>query len=320
MLNFPKEFFEAEVREDFQVDVTMKTIWATQLEILSEIAKVCERHGLTWYMMFGSLLGTVRHKGFIPWDDDMDICLKREDYMQLLACLPLELPQGYVVRSPLLETGYPEYHSCVVNSDSISIDSEHLRRFHGCPFIVGIDVFPFDYIADDAEDSLQLQVFKAARQGALMVKEGKTGTELEELLTLLEKQCDVTIERTYLKNPDLEAAREELAAGLWGLANEIAMAGNGQKTKRLGMYLDFMRYHKYYDAAWFEKKEQLPFEGFYVPVPGEYDKVLRATYGDYMVRIKNTALHDYPFYKKQLEQLRRHVAEVEKNGKQGEEC
>lgn len=93
MLNFADGFFKPEIREDFQIDATMKTVWAAQLEVLNEIDKVCERHGLTWYMAFGSLLGTVRHQGFIPWDDDMDIWLKREDYMQLLQYLPEELPE-----------------------------------------------------------------------------------------------------------------------------------------------------------------------------------------------------------------------------------
>ena len=141
MLSFEENFFQAEMREGFQIDVTMKAVWAAELEVLGEIASVCERHGLTWYMAFGSLLGVVRHKGFIPWDDDIDIWLKREDYMQLLAYLPDELPKGYIVRSPLLESWYPEYHSCVVNSDSISIEPGHLRQFHGCPFIVGIKLF-----------------------------------------------------------------------------------------------------------------------------------------------------------------------------------
>lgn len=105
MLGFADGFFQAEIRENFQVDVTMKTVWAAELEVLSEIAKVCERHGLTWYMAFGSLLGAVRHKGFIPWDDDIDICLKRDDYIQLLQYLPKELPEGYVVRSRYSKAG-----------------------------------------------------------------------------------------------------------------------------------------------------------------------------------------------------------------------
>lgn len=314
MLNFPNSFFESEIRENFQVDATMKTVWAAELEILSEIVKVCERHGLTWYMAFGSLLGTVRHQGFVPWDDDMDICMKREDYMQLLTYLPQELPEGYVVKSPLLESGYTEYHSCVMNSDSISIEPEHLKKFHGCPFIVGIDIFPLDYLPDgehSTEDSLQFKMFGIARQGAMMVKNGEHGEDLDDILNLLEQQCDVTIERTYMEHPNSEEARDELVAGLWGLANEIAMCGNSAESKRIAMYRDYFNYHKFYETKWFENVEYLPFEGFDVPVPCGYDEILRATYGDYSVRIKSGTLHDYPFYKKQLEQLRKHVAEVE---------
>lgn len=315
MLNFPEEFFEAQVIDDFLVDATMKTVWAAELEVLNEIVRVCEKYGLTWYMAFGSLLGTVRHQGFIPWDDDIDIILKREDYMQLLNVLPGELPSGYIVRSPLLEGGYPEYHSCVVNSDSISIEPEHLKKFHGCPFVVGVDVFPLDYLVEGEENSRQMGLFKAARQAALMVKNGEAGEKLEAILKILEQKCDVTIERTYQRNPNSDDARDELIAGLWGLANEIVMWGNGRETGRVTMYLDYLKYHKYYKAQWFENVIWMPFEGFQVAVPEEYDKILRETYGDYTIRNRNTAQHDYPFYNKQLEQLRKHVAKVEAAGK-----
>ncbi len=311
MLSFEENFFQAEIREGFQVDATMKTVWAAELEVLSEIAKVCERHGLTWYMAFGSLLGVIRHQGFIPWDDDMDIWLKREDYLQLLTYLPEELPKGYMVRSPLLESWYPEYHSSVVNSDSISIEPEHLKQFHGCPFMVGIDVFPLDFLEEGEEDSLRIHLFQVARQAALMVKNGEHNEKLHEILNILEKQCNVTIDRSGMCAALSDDAQNELTAGLWGLANEIVMWGSGKKTNKLSMYLDYLKYGKCYEAEWFERMEWMPFEGFMVPVPGEYDKILRVIYGDYSVCVRNTTLHDYPFYNKQLEQLRKHVAEVE---------
>ncbi len=311
MLGFEDGFFQAEIRENFQVDVTMKTVWAAELEVLSEVAKVCERHGLTWYMAFGSLLGAVRHKGFIPWDDDIDICLKRDDYIQLLQYLPKELPEGYVVRSPLLESWYPEYHSCVANSDSISMEPEHLKKFHGCPFIVGIDVFPLDFLEEGEETSLRLSLFKAARQAALLAKSGEKNKKLNEILNLLEKKCDVTIDRNGLSENTSEDCRNELSARLWGLANDIVMSGSRHKTDKLSMYLDYLRFGKFYQTAWFEEMEWMPFEDFMVPVPSEYDKILRATYGDYSVCVRNTTLHDYPFYNKQLEQLRKRVAQVE---------
>lgn len=211
----------------------------------------------------------------------------------------------------MLESWYPEYHSCVVNGDSISIEPEHLKQFHGCPFVVGIDIFPLDLLEEREENSLRINLFRAARQAALMVKNGEINEELGKILDILEKQCDVTIDRGGLSPDSSEDIRNEWTAGLWGLANEIVMSGSGNKTDKLSMYLDYFKFGKFYQASWFDTVEWLPFEGFMVPVPGQYDKILHATYGDYSVCIRNNTLHDYPFYNKQLEQLRKHVARVE---------
>ena len=83
-LNRPEEFFREEVRCDYTVTAKMKRVWAAELGMLHRFAQVCERHGLRWYAMGGTLLGAVRHKGFIPWDDDIDLLMPRADYDRLL--------------------------------------------------------------------------------------------------------------------------------------------------------------------------------------------------------------------------------------------
>ncbi len=152
MLDFPQEFFREETRDDFTIDTTMKTFWAAELEVLREIAEVCERHNLQWYAAYGTLLGAIRHEGFVPWDDDMDIWMLREDYNKFMEIAPKELPPGYKVESSLTDIGYTQFHCCVFNAFSISISEERLRRFHGCPFAVGVDVFPLDYLPRDEEE------------------------------------------------------------------------------------------------------------------------------------------------------------------------
>ena len=149
MLQFAEEFFQHEIRENFYIDSTMKTVWAAALDVLQSIAEVCEKYGLEWYAAYGTLLGAIRHEGYIPWDDDMDIWMKRDDYQKLLEVLPGELPEEYSVLSPQTETGYEQFHTCVVCGEGISIEPQYLERHYGCPFRVGVDICPgmSDYVS-----------------------------------------------------------------------------------------------------------------------------------------------------------------------------
>ena len=98
-MEFPKEFFLDEVREGFYVPAMMKRAWAAELEILVEIDKICEKHKLHYYIDYGTLLGAVRHKGFIPWDDDIDIMMFRHDYEIFSEVAQAELPEELLFHS-----------------------------------------------------------------------------------------------------------------------------------------------------------------------------------------------------------------------------
>lgn len=96
-MNFEHEFFEDEVRDGFFVPAEIKHAWAAELEVLSEVDRICKKYNINYYADWGTLLATVRHEGFIPWDDDLDIVMKREDYKKFLEVAPDELPLGYSV-------------------------------------------------------------------------------------------------------------------------------------------------------------------------------------------------------------------------------
>ncbi|MCI8614060.1 LicD family protein [Parablautia intestinalis] len=313
MLYFPQEFFLEETREGFTIDSTMKSFWAAELEVLREVSEVCERHNLQWYAAYGTLLGAIRHNGYVPWDDDMDIWMKREDYNKFLEVAPKELPGDFVVESPQTEKGYTQFHSCVFNAISISLEEERLREFHGCPFATGIDIFPLDFLPrDEEEKESQFSLYYLI---ALMIeliqkteRDDEDEESLREAFDTVEEVCGVTFERELA---DTEK-RDDLISEIYRLANQLCTCYGEDDGDYLVMYMDYARWaHKIYKKEWFEEAVLHPFEGLMIPVPIGYDDILKTIYGDYNVRIRSGTCHEYPLYNKQLRHLREVTEDLE---------
>lgn len=103
-----------EVRDGYTVSAQMKKVWSIQMDLLSKILKVCHDNGLKIWVDGGTLLGTIRHHGYIPWDDDIDLLMLREDYDHLLQIVenqPLSPPIFYRQHIPTGSTR-ADMHSC----------------------------------------------------------------------------------------------------------------------------------------------------------------------------------------------------------------
>lgn len=306
MLQFPEDFFQEEVRCGFRVSATMKHYWAAQMEVLQTVVAICEKYNLTYYAFWGTLLGAVRHKGFIPWDDDMDIALKREDYQKLLQVAGKELPEGWHMRSIYEEEEWTQYHSIITNELVIDISEERLKRFHGCPFVVGVDIYPLDYFPRDRQEAeaqrLMLRMIHAVvtsvkylstdMRDATPGEIKETQETVERGLVELEKICHVSFDR----NKPVENQ-------LLRLFDKVSMLYGSQDADLLTSYSEYIRGKNFFMQKEWLKTAQLPFENMVLTVPSDADRVLRAYYGDYTVFERNTQDHSYPIYKKELAML-----------------
>lgn len=118
----------------------LRELQLVELSILKDTLRLFEKHGISYYALGGTMLGAVRHKGFIPWDDDIDIGVPREAF-ELLETVCKDLPEGFVLRTHGNDQEYPFYVPKIVNNSYI-VHSKRTRNGESQP--AWIDIFPLD--------------------------------------------------------------------------------------------------------------------------------------------------------------------------------
>ena len=298
MINFPENYFQKEVREGFEVASMMKRAWAGLLEVLQVVREICEKHDIKWFADYGTLLGAVRHKGFIPWDDDIDIGMTRDQLNKFIRIAKDELPKDYKLLCMDLEPEYDSLIVRVVNSTYVSMDADRMERYHGCPYVLGIDIFPMDYLSKVPEErALHLELINIIL-GAVdsITAPETTQEEVETYIAQVEELLGAKIDRTRPLKSALLSMVEKLSS-IYGPEESDEITG----IWRIIYQSDFV-----FPKEWFTDLVELPFETVTVPAPVKYHEVLRLKVGEnYMTPIQIEE-HDYPFYKKQEDMIFEH--------------
>ena len=292
-MDYPHKYFEDEVREGFYITGELKRIWAAQLEVISEIDKVCKRHNIKWFADCGTLIGTVRHKGYIPWDDDFDICMLRDDYERFNRYAEEELPKGYVVLNLRKEMVYYEYLTRITTGAKIQFDRDYLDKYCDCHYPIGIDIFPLDYVSTDSEKEEERKklALNVSAYADIIDEEDdsfENNPDFKALVKSVEDLCETRIDEKLPIKQRMFIAAEVLYT---------IFPSDGAKEVVLMPYWLQHNDHKYPIEA-FRETIMMPFELTELPVPIEYDKVLRIEYGDYMKLVKTGGVHEYPYFEK----------------------
>lgn len=303
-MNRSIDFFRDEVRNGFYIPTAIKQAWAAALDVLDVIDDICTRHGIRYYADWGTALGTVRHGGYVPWDDDLDICMLRDDYDRFREVADAELPQNYVIHDYERKENHWLFLARVVNNSRMCFEEKYLDEHNNFPWLVGIDIFIKDYLYEDAE------------------KEKARDAEIMDILAIAQTVIDGDFDKAYLSSkieelsgkyhvrlPKVSFDEEEkrkLAAKLYRLAEKQMARVKPEETNLVGQIFPWVL--KNGNSAgekksWYENSVRLPFEDVTIPMPARYNEMLRSRYGDYCTFKKVWSGHNYPFFEGQRKEM-----------------
>lgn len=262
---------DEEIICDFKVTKERKKIWAYQLDMLKKFHDVCVKNNLTYWLSDGSLLGAVRHDGYIPWDDDIDVSMLRDDYEEFLNLFDKYFDKNtYFLSSAKTERLYPNGHAQIRNIQTTQFtkgDYMNLKAGKCCGIFM--DIFVYDYC--DINDEEHFNEIKQLKSKAFKFLSWKFGKDTNPIKEIIKKVLVNTVE-TEKKNQqrvyDLE---------------KVSSKYNNDETKMYLGPIAFCDGKKCIHSKEFYKEFELhKFEEYEFYIPKCYDDILSAIYGDYM--------------------------------------
>lgn len=246
----------------------------TELEIFDDFDALCEKHGLTYFAFGGSAIGAVRHKGFIPWDDDIDLGMLRKDYERFLEIAEAEYGDKYDIvnaeRYPTCSSAHTHW------SKKNTLFGERIALDAGYPAGIFLDVFPFDYIPDDERSAQRmarcawfwnkLYILSLVSEPVLHMENAK-----KKLITVASKMIHGIL-CAFRVNPRRLYARYKA----------ISIQYKDEPSRRVGVMHATTPLLMSISTEDLFPLQRVPFEQRVISLPNNVHNMLTRQYGDYM--------------------------------------
>ncbi|MBC1228055.1 LicD family protein [Listeria booriae] len=249
---------------DYLSAETLEQLKKIEVSILLDVAKVCEKHGLTYFLIGGTLLGAIRHGGFIPWDDDIDIAMPRNDFETFQKIAETELPKSLFLHYGTTDAEYYlpiikiKKHGTVFEEESISPSIKHKGIF--------IDIFPLDNAKRD--------------KGFLFHMKGRILKQMRSILFLKINEKTTLYTVAIWKKALLRLLKLVPTKLLFQLITSYMQNDTNNSSAYYANYASKYGYQKQTMLKTvYEPTAITEFEGYRFRIPGETDYFLRRVYG-----------------------------------------
>ncbi|MCI8957375.1 MAG: LicD family protein [Eubacterium sp.] len=264
-------------------ELSLKEIQKKSLEILKEVDSFCRNNQIKYFLAFGTLIGAIRHSGFIPWDDDIDIIMLREDYDKFLDL--------YKSIGTYRIINFESEKKCPFMITRITDDHYTMKKEYGPKYKIGtfIDVYPFDGVGISQED-IKYITRKTSHYAKGLARSIDTNPikTINVLHNGLKKWLLLPL---YLlpKILGTNYYREKLI--------KLSKRHTVESSDYIGCVIWDMSMNGFFKKKWFEHFVEMKFEGMNFLCPREYDKVLKQNYNDYMKLPPENQRIGHHFYK-----------------------